>query len=381
LGLCSRRLEAMKELTDIIEAYASSSKTGRPSTLATVVGVSGSTYRRPGARMLFSENGRLAGLINAACLESDLSERARKVILNGKPELISYDTTSPDDIVFGLGLGCNGTVEILMEPSQSPAMGKKIAALKQCIDGDTPAVLATVIGTNGTHGIRVGDYLVSNQHGLATGTITDKRLTSVLESDARTMTDVSFIQKTYPLEAGHVRVFLEVVTPPLPLVIFGAGPDAIPLVDAAKLLGWNVTVLDHRPAYASKDSIPGADSVVLSDPDQVPKHLKLNQRHVTVIMTHNFDKDRRLLKLLLESPVRYVGLLGPKSKLQTLFQSLAEEGFKPSKAQMEKLHAPIGLDIGAETPEEIAFSIISEIKAVHEGRSGGFLKNRTGAIH
>jgi xanthine/CO dehydrogenase XdhC/CoxF family maturation factor len=302
-------------------------------------------------------------------------------MLSGKPELISYDTTSPDDIVFGLGLGCNGTVEILLEPSQSPTMGKKIAVLKQCITGDVPFVLATVIGATSTSAIHVGDYLVSDLRGSLAGTILDTRLASAIESDARSIVDLSFTHKTYPLGGGKVRAFFEVVTPPLPLVIFGAGPDAIPLVDAAKLLGWNVTVVDHRPAFATKRNVPRADSVVLSEPEQVPEQLKLSQRHVAVIMTHNFDKDRKLLKLLLESPARYVGLLGPKSKLQTLFQNLAEEGFKPSKAQLERLHAPIGLDIGAETPEEIAFSIVSEIKAVLGKRSGGFLKDRQGAIH
>ena len=371
----------MKELTDIIDGFERLSRTGKPVTLATVVGVSGSTYRRPGARMLFSETGRLAGLINAACLESDLSERARKVILSGKAELISYDTTSPDDIVFGLGLGCNGTVEILMESSRNPAVGARIEALKQCSAGDTPTVFATVIDVSGTSGIHVGDYLAHGLRRAAAGAITDKLLASAIESDARTMTDQLFMQKTYPSEGGKVRVFFEVVVPPLPLVVFGAGPDAIPLVDAAKLLGWNVTVIDHRPAYATRESVSGADSVMLSEPEHVLDHFKLSQRHVAVIMTHNFDKDRKLLRLLLDSPVQYVGLLGPKSKLQTLFQNLAGEGFKPTEAQLKKLHAPIGLDIGAETPEEIAFSIISEIKAVLGNRSGGFLKDRQGAIH
>jgi xanthine dehydrogenase accessory factor len=371
----------MKELTDIIAAYESLSKTGKPSTLATIVGVSGSTYRRPGARMLFSEMGRLAGLINAACLESDLSERAQKVIHSGEPLLISYDTTSPDDIVFGLGLGCNGTVEILMEPSQDPTMGKKIAAMKECIAGDSPMALATVIETSGLCEVRTGDFLRIDPRGPVSGTIADRPLASAIETHARLMTNPSFIQKSYPAGKGNARVFFEVINPPLPLVIFGAGPDAIPLVDAAKLLSWNVAVIDHRPAYATKDYVREADVVLLSEPEQLAGRFPLNSRHVAVIMTHNFDKDRKLLRLLLESPVRYVGLLGPRSKLETLFQNLAEEGFKPAEAQLQRLYAPIGLDIGAETPEEIAFSIIAEIKAVLEGRAGGFLKNRSGAIH
>ncbi len=371
----------MKELADIVNAFEEACRKSHRTAIATVVGVSGSTYRRPGARMLFSEKGRLAGLINAACLESDLSERARKVILDDRPELIAYDTRSPDDIVFGLGLGCNGTVEILMEPSQSPVIGKKIAVLKQCLEGDNSFVLATVIASNGTTGIPIGDYVASDGRRMVAGNITDTQLASNIESDCLSIGDLSFSQKTYPRGGGHIRVFFEVVTPPLPLVIFGAGPDAVPLVDSAKMLGWNVTVIDHRPAYATKNNIPGADSVVLSEPERFMGRVQLSQRHVAVIMTHNFDKDKKLLKLLLTSQARYVGLLGPKSKLQTVLQNLEKEGFKPSKEQLSKLHAPIGLDIAAETPEEIAFSIVSEIKAVLGGRSGGFLKDRQGAIH
>lgn len=371
----------MKEILDIIRAFQDLEKKGQRMALATVVGVTGSTYRRPGARMLFSDQGRIAGLINAACLESDLSERAAKVIANGKPELISYDTTSPDDIVFGLGLGCNGTVEILMEPGQSPAMGQKISVLNKCMKGDSPAVIATVIGADGTDRIQLGDFVSYGERTMIAGSIVDDGLRAAIEEKCNSMQDVAFARLSYPHGSGEIRVFFEVVTPPLPLVIFGAGPDAIPLVDSAKLLGWHVTVVDHRPSYATKSAVPRADTIILSEPEQYAERVKLSRRSVAVIMTHNFEKDRTLLRLLLPSEAKYVGLLGPKSKLQTLLQSLEQEGFRPSKQQLAKLHAPIGLDIGAETPEEIAFSIISEIKAVLENRSGGFLKDRQGAIH
>lgn len=371
----------MRELIDIIRAFGECTKKGKQVALATVVRVSGSTYRRPGARMLFSEKGRLAGLINAACLESDLSERAKQVIHRGKSELISYDTTSPDDIVFGLGLGCNGTVDILMEPSRSPLLAKKIAILERCMSGENATVLATVVVTGGFKGVQLGDYVARDARGTVTGSITDHRLASTVESDIKAMSASATTQKMYPREGGEVEVFFEVINSPLPLVIFGGGPDVIPLLDAAKLLGWNVTVVDHRPSFATKENVPGADHVVLSEPEQLSDRVSLSDRHIAVIMTHNFDKDRKLLRLLLNSPARYVGLLGPKGKLDTLLQNLEQEGFKPNEKQLRRLHAPIGLDIGAETPEEIAFSIISEIKAVIEGRSGGFLKDRRGAIH
>ena len=371
----------MKELADIVTVYKELNRTGKSFALATVVGVTGSTYRRPGARMLFSEEGRQAGLINAACLESDLSERARKIIASGKSELIAYDTTSPEDIVFGLGLGCNGTVEILMESSQSPSVTEKMEIFKRSLSADCPIVLATVVDANAISGLQPGDYVVDDNRGSVNGSIGNAGFSGTIASECRSFKEIPFAQKSLPLAGGQVRVFFETLSPPLPLVVFGAGPDAIPLVASAKSLGWNVTVVDHRPAFATKSNVRSADAVVLSEPERLADHLKLSPRHVAVIMTHNFDKDRKLLKYLLSSEVRYVGLLGPKTKLQTLLQNLEADGFVPTELQLAKLYAPIGLDIGAETPEEIAYSIIAEIKAVLQGRSGGFLKDRKGAIH
>ncbi|HTP12428.1 MAG TPA: XdhC/CoxI family protein [Bacteroidota bacterium] len=367
----------MKELADIVRAFKTASESGLSTALATVVHVSGSTYRRPGARMLFSTKGRLAGLINAACLESDLFERAKKVIAGGKPELINYDTTSADDIIFGLGLGCNGTVEILLEPGQQ-RLADKMAILERSLSGSGPIILATIVGGDAN---QIGAFLASDGSKRIANTGADSMLAAALEKTCVLTDGAAFAEKEIPYEGGSVRVFIETLFPPLPLVIFGAGPDALPLVDAAKFLGWHVSVVDSRPAYATKAHVANADAVILAEPERVRECVNLSRRHVAVIMTHNFDKDKKLLQILLESPCQYVGLLGPTSKFQTLVENLEREGFTLNKEQRGRLHAPIGLDIGAETPEEIAFSIISEIKAVLEHRAGGFLRDRTGPIH
>jgi xanthine dehydrogenase accessory factor len=369
----------MKEIMDIVKAYDRLMREGSPFVLATVVGASGSTYRRPGARMLFSEAGRAAGLINAACFEADLLQRAREVLRSGGAKLVTYDATSSADVVFGLGLGCKGAVEILLEPSAAQTTGKKLELFRECVETGKPVVVATVIDGGARKDPAVGDFLALNGKARAAGTIQDSRLSSSIEADATRMSGQSFARKTYSYEMERVEVFLEKIVPPLPLLIFGAGPDAVPLVDAAKLLGWHVTVIDHRPAYANKSAFPQADSVLLSD--QVPRGLEVNDRHAAVIMTHNFDRDRSLLPILLGSAARYVGLLGPRSKLNDLLHNLEESGFRLGKSRLDKLHAPIGLDIGAETPEEIALSIVAEIKAAIEGRGGGSLKNRAGTIH
>jgi xanthine dehydrogenase accessory factor len=371
-----------REVVDIVNAFQELSKTGKRSALATVVDVSGSTYRRPGARMLFSEEGRLAGLINAACLESDLSERVKRIIAKGIPELIAYDTTAPDDIILGLGLGCNGIVQILVEPSQSKVLNDKIAFLERRIAAEEASVLATVFQTSGNTRIQLCDYMALDDERTLNGTIVKTSLASVIRTDATTvLKQQASMQKEYPVENGRVRVFLEFVRPPLRLIVFGAGPDALPLVETAKNLAWHVTVVDHRPAMATKQNAPRADSIVLSRPEELKKSLPLNRNHIAVVMTHNFEIDSKLIQVLLGSPVQYVGLLGPRTKLDTVLQNLDQAGFKPTDEQLDRLHGPIGLDIGAETPEEIALSIISEIKAVTEGRPGGFLKHRKGAIH
>jgi xanthine dehydrogenase accessory factor len=372
----------MKELLDITNAFDEIVRNGTPAALATVVRVSGSSYRRPGARMLFTDRGRVAGLINAACMQSDLFEKARKVIRNGTSVLISYDTTSPDDILLGLGLGCNGFVEILIEPASTEALKKRMEWLQGCVRAPHASLLATVIRTSESSSLRLGDFVGLDHFGKLSGTLPESVLSATIRSEfAEHLKTGGWSTKIIPLEGGSVESFTEIIQAPVPLIVFGAGSDAIPLMESAKRLGWHVTIVDHRPAMATKQNIPLADTVLLAHPEELRQHLTFHERHVCVIMTHNFNVDAKLLLILLESPVRYVGVLGPRSKLELLLQSLKQEGFEPTDRQRARLHGPIGLDIGAESPEEIALSVVTEIKAVLEGRSGGFLRDRIGAIH
>jgi xanthine/CO dehydrogenase XdhC/CoxF family maturation factor len=178
-----------------------------------------------------------------------------------------------------------------------------------------------------------------------------------------------------------VEVFLELLRPPIPLVIFGGGPDAVPLVRLAGELGWHVTVVDGRPASASRAWFPRADAVIFCHPEQVGEQVRLDGDTVAVVMTHNYLTDLRLLELLLPSPVRYLGLLGPKSRSERLLLDLSQAGIRTTEAQRRRLYAPVGLDLGAETSEEIALAILAEIKAVLAGRAGGPLRDRQVPIH
>jgi len=366
-------------MSDVLGAQERLARDGASYALATVVGVSGSTYRRPGALMLFSAAGRAAGLINAACFEADLAERALEVMRSGAARLVVYDNTAADDVIFGLGLGCNGVVEVLLEPGSAQSTQQKLTAVRGSLARGKAVTIATVVRAEGRKDLRPGDFLAKDDSGIVASSMRDSDLSSLLQADMSEMASNLFARKAFVFGKNEVDVFLQRVLPPVELLVFGAGADAVPLVEIAKNLGWRVTVADHRPAYATASRFPNADFVLLSD--QVPARAELGGRHVVVIMTHNYDRDRVLLPILLDSPARYVGLLGPVSKRRALLEDLEKQGFVLGPDHLAKLHAPVGLDIGAETPEEIALSIVAEIKAVLENRPGGPLRDRPGPIH
>jgi xanthine/CO dehydrogenase XdhC/CoxF family maturation factor len=184
-----------------------------------------------------------------------------------------------------------------------------------------------------------------------------------------------------PFPDGQLEALVEYIAMPLRLAIFGAGPDAVPLARISKELGWRTQVIDRRPAYIRPDRFVAADAVILAEPQDLAEKVDVDSTTAAVVMTHHFETDLSYLRELLQSPAFYIGLLGPAAKTQMLLQRLREDGFIPTEDQLSRLYSPVGLDVGAETPEEIALSIASEIQAVRSGYTGGFLKNRTGPIH
>lgn len=370
----------MKELQAIIEAFVQTERDGKTTALATVIEVRGSTYRRPGARMLMTQDGYRVGSISGGCLEEDVFEQAQQVMASGEPMVVQYDTTSPDDIVWGLGLGCNGLVRVFIEQLM-PHQLNPIPFLTECCRHQQLGVLATVVHTEGSLQTDVGNHLMLQQDGKVTSHIASSVAASVLNDAQDALGNGRSLLKLYPLPGGQAEVFIEVIQPPVPLVIFGAGDDAIPVAHFAKALGWHVTVVDSRPAYATSERFPWADAIVLARPEQVGDRIFLDSRTVAVVMTHNYLHDQELLRMLLPSALRYLGILGPKSRTQQLLAQLQDEGLIPTHEQLHRLYGPVGLDIGADTPEEIALSIVAEIRAVLAHRSGGLLRDRIGPIH
>jgi xanthine dehydrogenase accessory factor len=370
----------VKELREILKSLKPLQQRGEKAALATIVKTKGSTYRRPGARMLMTADGRMIGSISGGCLEGDVFEHAKKVMNSGEPIVLNYDTSSDDDVVWGLGLGCNGVVHVLVESLRQ--MPQYLSFLADCLEPQRCGVLATVFRIEGEVDAKVGSRMTISEDGSTSGMNENQSLTSSIESDAKeAIRNGRSMIKEYELPGGKAEVFIEVVQSPMPLIIFGAGHDAIPVVRLAKELGWNVTVVDGRPAFASKDRFPQADNVILSSPEEVHKNVSINPRGAAIVMTHNYNHDVTILRQILPLPLRYLGVLGPKKRTQKTLEDLRKEGIGPSEDQVSHIYSPVGMDIGAETPEEIALAIIGEIQAVLAGRSGGSLRNRKGPIH
>jgi len=411
----------MKELEDIVAAFEKVKTGGKTAAIATLVKASGSTYRRPGARMLMTSDGQMVGSLSGGCLEGDVFEQAQAVMTSGKPIVVQYDTMSDEDIIWGLGLGCNGIVQILIErleaesplthilhyPPNPPCKGgnsapsplqgegwggvkglgarfelNHLAFLTDCLRLRHVGVLATVFHIEGQVHAQVGTRLMLHPDSTVKSDIEDADLLAQIREDAqKALDDNRSTVKVYPLPLGKAEVFIEVIQPPVPLMIFGAGHDAVPLVRLAQELGWYVTVVDSRKVETTRERFPSADEVVLSRPESISDRIYVNNRTVAVVMTHNYLHDLEILKTLLPSPVRYLGILGPKSRTEKLLQDLQEQGITPTENQLQRFYSPVGLDIGADTPEEIALSIVAEIQAVLTNHSGGSLRNKLGPIH
>jgi xanthine dehydrogenase accessory factor len=367
----------MSEISDVLAAIESLSAKSERMALATIVAVRGSTYRRPGARLLVPENGAPIGNLSGGCLEGDVADMARVVMEEGRARLAGWDLTADDDAVWGLGLGCNGAIEVFIEPAEKAA--EVAGALRVALQEERPISVVTVL-ESAREGVDPGARVVVRPNGSVDGSLGDAEVdhAAVTAAEERLAVERSEI-RTLP---GGVRAFVEVLEPPLRLLVCGAGHDAVPLVRAAAGLGWNPVVVDDRPGFLNADRFPeAAGFVAVEAPEKVAVEAPIDDRTYTVVMTHNFLRDKEYLRALLGSPAAYIGMLGPGARTQRLLMELADEGIDLTGADRARIHGPAGLDVGAEGPEEIAESIVAEIVAVKRGRSGGFLKERPGPIH
>ena len=331
--------------------------------------------------MLLAAEGTVAGIVSGGCLETDLEQRATEVLRAGAARTLVYDMRSPDDVVWGLGLGCNGEIRVLLEridPGETPAY---LSFIARCRDERRCGVVATVFGGESDRAPAVGSRMLVAFDGTVREAFADGDLARRVERDVRAVLDARrSTTRRYRLAGGYAEVFLECIEPAARLLIFGAGADAEPLVRFAAELGWVVDVFDHRAAYVRPERFPAARAVheLSGDPGDWPE---VDARTAVVVMTHQFLRDREILSRMLRPDAAYVGVLGPRRRALNLIERLRESDAAFDAAAPERLYGPVGLDIGAETPEEIALAALAEIQAVFAARRGGFLRERDAPLH
>ena len=367
-----------KEIGDIIAAYRDAQKHGRRAALATVVHVEGSSYRSAGARMLIEDNGRMTGAISGGCLEGDALRKALQAINQQQNKLVTYNSLDEDDTSFGVQLGCNGIVHILFEPIDSRQPNHPIELLHNCALHRRDVVLVTLYSINRYHGEQPGTCFFTDGSQSLRSVANDGLEARVSSSATEALANKKSAIIEY--DGYELTAFVELIEPPVSLVIAGCGNDAQPLVEMAAILGWQVTVIDGRPTHASSQRFPKAQHIIVGKPSEAMKKLSIDSKTVFVLMTHNYNYDMEMLGLLLHEKCTYIGTLGPRRRLDKMLAELEQNGIQAGTEE-NVIYGPVGLDIGAEAAEEIALSVLAEIKAVLAGRSGAFLKNSTAPIH
>ena len=364
----------MKELQEIIKIWQQLPPS-QTAALVTLVKVEGSAYRRPGARMLITSDGQQIGTISGGCLESDVVKRSQQVLQTGIHTLVRYDTTDEEDLIWGLGLGCQGVAYILIERLNTGELNA-LSVIERCLATRVAGAVATVFETENINSI--SDRVLLYPNGEIISGINNPELKDLVIRDLQsTLQQQKSRSQVYNLTTGSAEVFLEVITPPISLIIFGAGFDALPVVRFAKELGWYVSAIDPLARSQTKQRFSQCDKVILGTAEAAIAQLEPNAQTVAVAMSHNYFYDLEFLQTINNIPLKYLGILGPKKRTDRLLQDLRYEDITLSN----QLYSPVGLDIGADTPEAIALSIIAEIQAVTQNRQAGFLKNRHAPIH
>lgn len=354
-----------QETAAILDRTARLAEQGGRAALATVVRISGSAYRRPGARFLVEEDGSTCGGVSGGCLEADVREIAAAVMRERSPRLLHYDTGSDEETVWGLGLGCEGAVDIFVQPLGEAFERSPGRRMRELLAAGTPFAVSTVV--RGPHAGRAVLFAQGRREGDLGGGDLDR----AAEDEAARLRETG---RSGLLEIGAHALFTEVLTPPPHLVVFGAGDDALPLARLAAETGFQVTVVDHRPAYLTPERFPPPVRLVPRRSEEGLGGMELGRRHFAVVQTHSLAHDREWMRALLSCPLAYLGLLGPRARKEELLHQLGAEA-------SERVFAPVGLDLGAEGPEQVAVAIVAEMLAVRAGRQPAHLRARQGGIH
>lgn len=353
-----------KETAEVLSRLAELTAAGRRAALATVVHIVGSAYRRPGAKFLIEETGDTLGSVSGGCLEADVREVAKGVLETGRPSLRHYSTGADEDVVWGLGLGCNGLVDVFIQSATEGPLAGLEDRLRGLLAGDASFVVATVLD-----GDDAGAVLIAGPEE-AHGSLGAADLDALAVEKARSLMPAGR-SGVHPV--GDRPVFFEVQPPPPHLIVCGAGEDARPLVAYAADAGFRVTLVDHRKGLMNPAWFPQAARLILARPEE-PADLPPAERSLAVVKTHSLSHDREWARRLLTAGLPYVGLLGPRARTESILREIGmpEDG---------RVYGPVGLDLGADGPRQVALSIIAELLAFTAGREPKHLSERTEAIH
>jgi len=355
-----------QETGQILDRLVRFGREGRPSALATVTRIAGSAYRRPGAKLLIADDGGLLGGVSGGCLEEDVRQVGLEVLRSGRSRLRRYQTGDDETKLWGLGLGCDGEVDVLVQPVAPQTAVGAWAAVRDLLRGDSPFALATLLDDGG-----VGDVLAVGEAGRVAGRFADPGDDSEVEAAAAAALRA---RRTGRQVVRGRAIFSEVLLPPPRLLVCGAGEDARPLVRFASGAGFRAFVADHRSAYLTAERFPEALELFLLRPDEAAAELPMDRETYAVVMTHSLERDTDWVRRLAAADARYIGVLGPRARTARILEQLR-------LADSERFFGPVGLDLGADGPEQVALSVVAELLSVRSGREPRHLRERLVAVH
>jgi len=340
----------------LVERFSACREQGEGAVLVTVYQTLGSTYSKAGTRMLITAGGKSQGLVSGGCLEGDLAERARRVLSANQAATVTYDLRDEADELFGLGVGCNGLISVLLQPLTGRNAYEPMASIADALLGKTPGAIAEIIDSSVSEiGCGVSLALINGE----------SRAFGVPEALIETLVEgcrnaarrgVSHLVS----DSAGFNVLYSPLVPVPRVLILGAGLDAVPLVNVIAELGWRVSIADHRSAYLERAEFDRAEDKFTVRPESLANQLDLTDFDAIVVMSHHLVTDRELLRQLAPIEIPYLGLLGPPARKRRLLADLGDDG----EALAARLRGPVGIDIGADTAESIAVSIAAEIQAV-----------------
>lgn len=365
--------------TDIHSALIEVVTADRDAVLATVIDVEGSAYRRPGAKMVIEADGTGYGHLTAGCLEEEIRTVATEVLRANQPRVTRYDLMEDDDI-WGMGIGCNGVIDVLLEP-----INASLAPLVEALSAREPIAALTIIEGKSSTGKQLPTgsraYFQGGSNIFTTDSFPASLLPPLREVSTQLLENNQSSIFALSNEEVEATVFIDGIQPKPRLVVFGSGHDVGPVIDLGKKNGFHVDVVGFRGGIPLESRFPNADSHTITAPAQVGDIFAIDENTYVVIMSHNFVDDRLTLEVLLNTDISYIGLMGPRKRFKEMLDVFESENTSFDEQTLATVYTPVGIDIGGDSPYAIATSIIAEVMAVQHDRNPDHISNRSGPIH